>query len=84
MEYPEKEKKRNKQFLKILGLSVSRNWIVFSWYINYFMSSEFKINFQRIPKKDRIRKRKGEIVSKGDGLKYTFSFAATHQEFVEN
>ena len=33
MEYPEKEKKRNKQFLKILGLSVSRNWIVFSWYI---------------------------------------------------
>ena len=80
MEYPEKEKQRNKRFLKTLGLSVSRNQIVFSWY----MSSEFKIYFQRIPKKDRIRKRKGEIVSKGDGLKYTFSFAATHQELVKN
>ena len=80
MEYPEKEKQRNKRFLKTLGLSVSRNQSVLLVY----MPLKFQINFQRIPKKDRIRKRKGEIVSKGDGLKYTFSFAATHQELVKN
>ena len=33
MEYPEKEKQRNKRFLKTLGLSVSRNWSVLLVYM---------------------------------------------------
>ena len=33
MEYPEKEKQRNKRFLKTLGLSVSRNQSVLLVYM---------------------------------------------------
>ena len=41
MEYPEKEKQRNKRFLKTLGLSVSKNWSVLLVY----MPLKFQINF---------------------------------------